>query len=98
MYALVFRQQARRELDEAGDWYERERTGLGSDFFAAIEQLLNRIASNPEQFPVLFRGARKAVAQRFPYCVYFRIKNQRIVVLAVFHSSRNPSSWQSRVM
>lgn len=98
MYPLVFRRQARRELDGAGDWYEKERAGLGSDFFAAIEHLLNRIASNPEQFPVLFRGTHKAVAQRFPYCVYFRVKNQNVVVLAVFHSSRNPSTWQSRVM
>jgi len=96
MYPLVFRRQARRELDEAGDWYEKERAGLGFEFFAAIEQLLNLIASKPEQFPMLFRDTRKAVAQRFPYCVYFRVKNQQVVVIAVFHSSRNPSIWQNR--
>ncbi|CAG1002156.1 hypothetical protein MTYP_02982 [Methylophilaceae bacterium] len=97
MRQIVFRHQARRELDEAGDWYEQERIGLGLEFFAEIERLLNRVTSNPEQFPILYRGTRKAVARRFPYCVYFRERNQHIVVLAVFHSARNPEAWKSRV-
>jgi len=97
MRQIVFRQQARGELDEAGDWYEEERIGLGLEFFAEIEHLLQRVTGNPEQFPVLYRGTRKAVARRFPYCVYFRERNQIIVVVAVFHSARNPLAWQSRV-
>lgn len=97
MRQIVFRHQARRELDDAGDWYEQERIGLGLEFFAEIERLLHSITGNPEQFPVLYRGTRKAVARRFPYCVYFRERNQRIVVVAVFHSARNPALWKSRV-
>lgn len=97
MRQIAFRRQARRELDEAGDWYEQERTGLGLEFFAEIERLLNRVTSNPEQFPILYRGTRKAVTRRFPYCVYFRERDQRVVVVAVFHSARNPSAWKSRV-
>ncbi len=97
MRQIVFRQQARSELDKAGDWYERERAGLGLEFFAEIDHLLQRTANNPEQFPILYRGTRKAVARRFPYCVYFRERNQHIVVVAVFHSARNPAVWQSRV-
>lgn len=96
MRQVVFRRQARREFDEAGDWYEKECAGLGLDFLAEIERLILRIASNPEQFPILYRNVRKAVTQRFPYCVYFRERNQHIVVLAVFHSARNPAVWQQR--
>jgi plasmid stabilization system protein ParE len=97
MRQIVFRHQARSELDKAGDWYERDRTGLGLEFFTEIDRLLQRIANNPEQFPVLYRGTRKAVARRFPYCVYFRERNQCIVVVAIFHSARNPAIWKDRV-
>lgn len=97
MRKIVFRHQARRELDEAGDWYEQEHIGLGLEFFTEIESLLHRVTSNPEQFPILYRNTRKAVARRFPYCVYFREGNQHIVVIAVFHSARNPAVWKSRV-
>jgi plasmid stabilization system protein ParE len=97
MRKIVFRHQARNELDEAGDWYEKERTGLGLEFFAEIDRLLLRVTNNPEQFPILYRGTRKAVARRFPYCVYFRERNRLIVVVAVFHSARNPAVWQNRI-
>ena len=93
---ISFRRLARQELDDAGDWYERERPGLGFEFFSEIERLLNLIAAAPQQFPVVYRDLRKAVARRFPYCIYFREKPRRIVVLAVFHSARNPAVWQQR--
>lgn len=93
---VVFRQQARREFDAAGEWYEKEHPGLGLEFLAEIDALLKRIAEHPHQFPALYRDVRKAVAKRFPYCVYFRQRDRRIVVLAVFHSARNPVEWQRR--
>ncbi|TAL20924.1 MAG: type II toxin-antitoxin system RelE/ParE family toxin [Nitrospirae bacterium] len=96
MRPVIFRLQARREFNEAGDWYEQERTGLGLEFLAEIERLIQRIADNPKQFPILYRDVRKAVVRRFPYCVYFRERDQHIVVLAVFHSARNPAVWKQR--
>ena len=97
MRPVVFRRQARLEFDDAGDWYEKERPALGMEFQAEIQLLIQRIASNPEPFPMLHRDVRKAVARRFPYCIYFRERNQYIVVLAVFHSARNPAVWQQRI-
>ena len=38
--SLVFRRQARQEFDAAGDWYERERPGLGQAFLAEVERML----------------------------------------------------------
>ena len=96
MRHVVFRRRARLEFDDAGNWYEKERPGLGMEFQAEIQLLIQRIASTPEQFPILYRDVRKAVARRFPYCIYFREHNQRIVVLAVFHSARNLAVWQQR--
>lgn len=63
MRQVVFRRQARLEFDEAGDWYEKERPGLGLEFLAEIHRLIQRIAGNPEQFPMLYRDVRKAVAK-----------------------------------
>ncbi|MDX8386116.1 MAG: type II toxin-antitoxin system RelE/ParE family toxin [Gallionella sp.] len=96
MRQVVFRKQARLEFDKAGDWYEKERLGLGMEFLAEIQLLIQRIANTPEQFPMPYRDIRKAVARRFPYCIYFRERDQHIIVLAVFHSARNPAVWQQR--
>ena len=66
------------------------------EFLTEIQNLLQRIANTPEQFPMPYRDVRKAVARRFPYCIYFRERGQKIVVLAVFHSARNPVTWKKR--
>ena len=50
MQPVIFRRQARTEFDEAGDWYEKERPGLGMEFMSEIQLLIQRIASTPEQF------------------------------------------------
>lgn len=96
MRQVVFRKQARLEFDEACDWYEKERPGLGLEFLTEIHLLIQRIAATPELFPMLYRDVRKAVARRFPYCIYFREREQKIVILAVFHSARNPVLWKQR--
>jgi plasmid stabilization system protein ParE len=44
----------------------------------------------------VFEEVRRAVVRRFPYAVFYKIEPQQVVVLAVFHSRRDPKSWQAR--
>ncbi|MBN8443580.1 MAG: type II toxin-antitoxin system RelE/ParE family toxin [Thauera sp.] len=96
MRRILFRPQARAEFDAAGDWYEAELRGLGEAFLDAVEAQLSRIATNPLLYPAVYRDVRKAALKRFPYCIYFRLRGDTVVVLAVFHTSRNPESWKRR--
>ena len=95
-YVLVFRSQVRDELDEAYNWYEYQQSGLGEEFLDCIDEKLNAICLLPESYPVVYRDVRRAVVKRFPYAIYYRIISSRIVVTAVFHSSKNPKGWQKR--
>ena len=93
---IVFRRQARGEFDEAAAWYEQHRAGLGAKFIDAVQDVLNQAARNPNRYALVFRDLREGLVRRFPYCVYYRDEGDRIIVLAVFHASRDPSTWQSR--
>lgn len=94
--AVSFLPAASIELIEASAWYEGKQRGLSLEFMAEIEHCVSQAATNPLQFPIARADIRRVVARRFPYCVYFRTEPRRIVVLAIFHSSRNPSFWQQR--
>src|SRR5262249_5055819 len=93
---LIFRVAAQDEFDGAAIWYEARRTGLGDDFVAEGQRVLDTITNQPDQYPVVFRDVREAPVRRFPYCVYYRARTDRVVVLAVFHTSRDPAVWQAR--
>jgi len=55
-----------------------------------------KIGKNPTAYPVVHNHVRKSVLKRFPFVVYFRIKEVIIQVIAIFHTSRNPEIWKDR--
>lgn len=93
---LVFQAGVRDEIDEAYNWYEGQRRGLGEDFLSAVQLVLDRIAQNPEIHAPIYQAVRHGRLKRFPYAVYYHLEPDRLVVIAVHHSKRDPRSWQSR--
>jgi plasmid stabilization system protein ParE len=94
--SVTFRHAARAEFIEAAAWYESQRPDLGVDFIAEIERCVDAASERPTTCPAINKDVRRVVANRFPFSVYFRAEERRIVVLAVFHGSRDPAIWQRR--
>ncbi len=94
--AITFHRAASAEFIEASVWYESKRLGLALEFMAEIDRCVSLAAEHPLQFAVVREDVRRVVANRFPYSVYFRTEQHRIVVLAVFHGSRDPAIWRDR--
>jgi plasmid stabilization system protein ParE len=92
----VFRRSAKIEFIEAASWYENKRSGLGLEFISEIERCIALAAEDPSRYASVHRDIRRVVANRFPFSVYFRAEETRIVVLAVFHGRRNPAIWRTR--
>ncbi len=82
---IVLTREAEAEFDEAADWYE-QRAGLGATFTALIRDILNRIGAMPELHAVVHQDVRRAVVKKFPYNIYYRVRADRVEVIAVFHS------------
>jgi plasmid stabilization system protein ParE len=95
-YVLVFRPEVRDELNDIYSWYESQQEQLGDEFLECIETALNRICLMPESYLVVHHDVRRVLVKRFPYSIYYRIISSRVIVVAVFHSQRNPKSWQDR--
>ena len=93
---VAFRAAARRELVEAAGWYELQRAGLGSAFLGEIDRCLASVAEHPSLYATVRGDVRRVVTRRFPYGLYYRIRADRIVVVAVLHGSRDPRVWQRR--
>lgn len=94
--------EARSELRSEALWYEEQREGLGDDFVAEVNAMLDRIATAPQSAP-LWPGVpatavpiRKAMVHRFPYVVAFEARAESILVLAVAHARRRPLYWLAR--
>lgn len=94
---LVFHPAVQGEIDDSYQWYEQQRAGLGQDFLTALDEAFNRLQQMPEAHQVIYKDVRRALPRRFPYGIYYRVHADRIEVIAVQHSRRDPAHWQSRV-
>ncbi len=93
---VILRPEAELDLHEAYRWYDERSPGLGGDFLLAIDDGISVIREYPESCPIVYQQIRRALIKRFPYGLYFLLEKERIVIIAVFHASRNPKIWQDR--
>ncbi len=96
-YSLLVRGQAKRDLRQAARWYEKRLSGLGREFVSEVETVVERIEENPLLYQPVHCDVRRAVVQRFPYGVFYRIDQQDIIVFAIVHLNRDVSAWQDRL-
>jgi toxin ParE1/3/4 len=88
-YRLRFSSRAAREVGEAYAWYESQSEGLGSEF----ELQLKRLEQVPLLYTEVLPGVRRTLLPRFPYGVFFAVRNDLVHILAVIHTARNPKRW-----
>ena len=93
---VVWLPEADAELKEALARYESVRLELAQRFAEAVADTIEKIAAAPLHYAVVKNERRRAGVRRFPYGIFFLLKETRIVVIACFHGRRNPRRWQLR--
>ena len=94
---LIINPFAELDLQVAYEWYDLKKEGLGKEFLSEVEITLDRIHQNPQQFKKIKKQIRMAVVKRFPFGVFYFVKNDVINVFAIFHFSRNPQILKKRI-
>ena len=93
----VIRPVARNEFLNSIAWYEKRRSGLGRRFAIAVERRLDDIADDPDRWPMEEQDVRAAKVPRWKFVIYYRVVSEIIVVIAIFHTSRDPQEWMNRI-
>jgi plasmid stabilization system protein ParE len=96
-YSLIIHPFAESDLKIAADWYYLQKEGLDQRFIEEIEKTIVRIKLNPRQFSFVRKKTRMSIVKRFPYGLYFYVRDAILNVFAVFHFSRNPKVWRKRL-
>lgn len=94
---LVFRPEADLEINEAAEWYEARGQGLAVEFLRVLDACIESIRRDPLLYPVVHDQARRAMLRRFPYGVVYTVVEDEVVIIACFHSRRDPKHWQDRL-
>ena len=97
MRRFVFRAQAELELAAAIEWYQEQDVAVAIEFAESVDRILNAILANPFQYQVVEGEARRATMRHFRYAIIYLVKEAELIIVSVFHTSRDPNIWRDRL-
>ena len=96
-YSLSFRSEVEDDAINGYVWYEDKAKGLGEEFLRVFYASAGDIPRNPLLYRKVYKDFRRCLVRRFPYAIYFRIEDQRVVVFGLFHCARSPAVVKRRL-
>ena len=88
---------AAEELEAIAQYYEAERIGLGSAFVGEVRRARLQILERPLASKIERGEVRARALARFPYRIYYRVRKDEILVIAIAHRRRRPGFWRARI-
>lgn len=91
-YRIVIREEAKKDTEEAYNYYEDERANLGEEFLDELVRSYQRIAANPTHYGYIDdkQILRDVKIDRFPFTIVFEIIDYNVVVYAVHNTYHYP--------
>jgi plasmid stabilization system protein ParE len=88
--------EAEDDITDAWRWYRQRSVPAADRFMRAMADALDQIERYPEERPILYRTARRALVPRFPYILLYYVDGDDAVVFGCFHTARDPGLWRER--
>ena len=73
---------ALRDIGKARTWLDRQQEGLGETFLARVDETIQQVEQNPEQYQVKLLDLRQAPVRQFKYSIWYYVAPDSSVVVA----------------
>ena len=83
-----------KEIEESKEYYNLQKDNLGLDFKSDTLSAITNIATNPTLYPIISNNIRRCLLHRFPFSIFYIIKEKTIIILSVAHQHRKPKIWK----
>ena len=93
MKRLTVQRRAMRDLADARAYYRQEAPQVLVDFALTVDSELSHLRRHPDTgsprygLQLGIPGLRSWPVKKFPYMIFYRVEDTRIVVLRVLHQS-----------
>ena len=88
--------EAELEILDAVTFYKECAGDIAADFFREFKKARAAIEAFPEFWKTVGSGYRRKLLGRYPFGIIYRIYGDEILIIALAHTSREPSYWRKR--
>lgn len=91
IFKLIVEYEAQLEIEEAIEYYESKKVGLGADFFNYLDGYFQTLKNGKATFELKRKPVfRELPLKRFPFIIIYEQYESQIIVYSVFNTSQNP--------
>jgi len=83
--------KAQEDLDSALEYYYNVDTTLRSKFINSLDATFTKILKFPDLYTYETKVSQKVLMETFPYIIIYEQYQNNIMVLAIFHTKREPT-------
>jgi plasmid stabilization system protein ParE len=94
---LIIAPEAQQDVEQACNWYEDHKIGLGEEFLTCVDACIHSICRSPKLYPKIFEKYRRALIRRFPYAIFYEYNVKTIYIYSIFHTAQDPTKWRNRL-
>ncbi len=97
-WTIVVEDFASLDLQEAFQWYEEQKKGLGEYFLDDLENTIALIEKNPFYASLYDNGCRSASLKKFPYSLIYLLDESKaeVYIIVISHQHRKPGWFKDR--
>jgi hypothetical protein len=83
MIDVVIGPKAAEEIRAVHRWNEGQLQGLGDELLDELHHFFEAVGAMPDQHEVVAFDVRRGALVKFPYTVYYRVQDRRLIILGV---------------
>jgi plasmid stabilization system protein ParE len=95
-YQVTITQSAEEDILTTYHWYEDQQKGLGKRFRDELFSSIKSLQLRPLSIQVRYGEIRVSFVKKFPYGIHFHVRENSVLILAVFHCASDPEKWKER--
>jgi hypothetical protein len=98
-YQLLFFDEVQIDVIEAKGWYKKQKEGLEIGFSKEIEISILQLLKTPKSYSIRYKNVRISHPKRFPFNIHFYIDEniKTVVIIAIVHNKKSPSTTSKRI-
>ncbi len=97
-FKVIYAAEVYDDIQQAVDFYNSRKKGLGVRFFKTVKIQISQIKSNAYGFQVRYDLIRCVPLDIFPYTIHYKVVPEidTIMITAIFCDYRDPEMWDVR--
>jgi len=82
-------------IEDTALWYSAKSRVIAHKFLLETDEVIDFLSIFPLSKQIRFDNVRMAFFKTFPFSVHYILEDNKIIILRILHTSKDPLNWKT---